>query len=152
MVVITGRNVILRGERMKNLKKHLIRLYVIITAVQPLLWIACPEAVHFFGASSLTYLFQYSLGNERRPVTFLALAIIPVLFAALAVSLFLFEKRKQLMPFLIVTGMDLIISLLILAYKIAIDNYIDIVLACIGLGVRLLFFPYLCYRRRELNT
>ncbi len=141
---------------MKRIDVLLIRSYVIYTVLEPIWMGICPEVTHFFGASSLIYLFQFSLGNGRGIASYLSLMMMGTLFVGIAVS-FLFEEKKKIIgPFLLFVGIDLVISIGIIVYKIVIHNYLDICLALIGWGVRSLFFLYLlhfqCLRGTRENT
>ena len=50
---------------MKRSVLLLVRLYVAFSILQPLLLSVFLKPIHFFGAASLTYLFQFSLGNGK---------------------------------------------------------------------------------------
>lgn len=128
---------------MKDIDVLLIRVYVVYTLLEPLWMGICSEVTHFFGASSLIYLFQFSLGNGRGIVSYLSLIMMGVLFVGIVVSFLFGEKKKKRGPFLLLVGVDLIISMGIMVYKVVIHNYLDIYLALIGWGVRFLFFLYL---------
>lgn len=132
---------------MKRSVLLLVRLYVAFSILQPLLLSVFLKPIHFFGAASLTYLFQFSLGNGKGTLSYLSLILMGVLFAGMVISYIFVEREKQIMPFPLVVGADVVISLGIIIYKITIHNYLDMLLLVIGCGIRLLFFLYLVHNQ-----
>lgn len=136
---------------MKRYDVLIIRAFVVYTILEPLWMGVCSAFIHFFGASSLIYLFQLSLGNGKGAVSYLSLITMSVLLIGMVVSFIIVEYKKRIEPFLFVVVVDLIISLGIIVYKLMIHNYLDILLASIGWIVRLLIFLYLFHLRTQTN-
>lgn len=123
----------------------LIRIYFISILFGIVLWRICPETVHFIGASSIVYAFLIALGTGRGLIAFFALGWIFIFIIAGIVCYVFAMRRGFLLPIKVLAGLELIASLLCIAFKLFIKNYIDLKLAFWGLAVRTLLYLFMFF-------
>lgn len=130
-----------------------IILYLLFTLLDILLWLPFPRIIHFVGMSSLFHLLLFALGNARSAITVLSLILIPVLMVLSIICYILAHKHQFFAPFLVIAGLDLFLSGLVIAYKIAIHNHLDLDVALLGFATRLLYYVWMTRRivRRKLD-
>lgn len=120
-----------------------IRIFLLFTILDVLLWFPFPDIVHFAGMSSLFHLLLYALGNDRSVSTILALILIPILIACTILFYIMAKKQHKLVPFLVLVGIDLLISFILFFYKIAIGNFLDLFICLSGYILRFVFFLWM---------
>ena len=115
-------------------------LYVIFTILNIFLWFPFPEICHFMGASSVIYAFLLAVGTDQQLLAYLAVIWIPIFITSLFICFIFVLVRKRYLPFLLIVGFELLVSMFILGIKITTHNYSDLGIAIIGYVIRLGYF------------
>lgn len=118
----------------------MIKLYFLATIFVFICWIPFPETCHFMGASSLVYAFLLAVGCEQRFLSILVASWIPILFINLVIWFVFALKKHKSFPFLVVVGADLLVSLLIICYKVYSSNSTDLGITILGFTIRMVYF------------
>ena len=119
-----------------------IKIFLVGCILGLFLWIPIPEISHFIGVSSITYVFLLAVGSIKPILLVLALSWIG-LYAVNLVIWFIFAiKCRKPLPLLVTIGADMLISLLVIFYKIHSGNNTDLGLSISGFIIR---FAYYCW-------
>ncbi len=100
-----------------------INLYIIFTVLNMVIWWFIPELEGFLGGSSPVYVFVLCVGLERFWISILGIAWILAFFISIIVFYILARKYNKYILFIVLVGIDLLISLpILLVYIISIIN------------------------------
>lgn len=117
----------------------LIKIYSLLTIGSIAVWIFAPQWSHFFGANSILELFLFSISLENPLVLFFYLVWLLIFIVSFVIS-YILAINKNATPFVSLVAVDLLISIVLLIYKICISNYTDLLFMFTGWFVRVLFY------------
>ncbi len=123
-----------------------LNLYMVLTLGIGILWIIIPEIAHFAGASSMIYAFIFAVGSERGLTAYLAIAWIPFCMINLIVWYIYAVKSGKLIPFIVITGADLLVSICIICAKICANNDTDLGITLAGFISRTAYYFWMVQR------
>ena len=122
---------------------RIINLYVILTLLALLLWIPFPAIIHFMGASSLLYAFLFAVGVGKCWASYVAIAWIPVFCVGLVFSCCVARKYLKHIPFCIIAGLELIVTLFFILFKVVGGNNNQLVIMLLGFIVRIVCYVWM---------
>ena len=94
-----------------------IRYYYIVTLLSFLLWIPFPELSYIFRINSPIFAFLFGAGSESALILLAAFIWILIFFGLFITGIVLAEKCNIYLPFVIISGVDLLISFFILLFR-----------------------------------
>lgn len=144
------------GGKMKKIfnASSLIIFYTITVLAGIILWLPFYSLSYFCGGCSLidVFLFALSMGEiGKKGISLLALTWIPIFAVGITVGCYQSLKRKRYTQFSIFSGIDIAISLILLIFKMAIGNNIDLSIALVGLLVRILYYVWMMHSIHSKN-
>lgn len=117
----------------------LLKLYYFSTLVCAFLWIVFPGACDFIGAGSWCHAMLFALGTEN--AIFLVLSFLWILLLIIGIPVFgrIAQNEQKYGPFCFAMVLDLLISLLLILYKVYTHNHADLYRMVFGLFTRSLY-------------
>jgi hypothetical protein len=97
--------------------KKAVRYYYIVTLLSFLLWIPFPELSYIFRINSPIFAFLCGVGSESVLILLAAFIWILIFFGLFITGIVLAEKCNIYFPFVIICGVDLLISFFILLFR-----------------------------------
>ncbi len=139
---------------MKLKKPISITIYALLTVVSVIMWIPYPDSVHFFGCASLVQSFVIAVSLENIILSRIILSWLFVFSVLLLTFYFIATIKKKFFPFIVVAGLDIIMSLMLASICIFTSDYINQNTWCILIGcvTRTIYFVYMLIDARSHSS
>lgn len=128
-------------------------LYMGLTFLSVFLWVQFPIVVHFFGAASIVQSFVIAVSLENHLLA-RVLLMWPFVFTILLITVyFIAVFKKKHLPFVVVAGVDIALSILLGLLCVYSCDYINRNVWCVFIGcvTRALFYFYMLYDVRKYH-
>ena len=128
-------------------------VYVICTLISIIVWIISPNLSYYIGAASIIQLFVFAVGSGNKYIFVVLSIIILILALGLVIAVRSAHKKRQYKMLTVLMWVDVIISAFLLAYSLAMQNYIDTVYHVgFGMLIRCLFAICFSWKANQENA